>query len=318
LLNIVNRLIQLIGVLFAISLLTFAMLNLLPGNAAENRIGPLPFFTPQEREEVVRNLYEQLGLDKPLPVQYALWMWHVLHGDFGLTVLSAPVGQVISQRLAPTLELGLTSVLIGVMGCLVLALWAYRSRSARVSSALQALMSTMLVVPGFWLGFLLILLLAVQLPFLPASGFVAFDQSPEENLRHMILPALTLGLPQTALYFRYLVAGLEEISFMPFVLAARAKGITERRVTYSHVLPNAALPTLTIVGMATGSLISGLVIVETVFAWPGLGSLMVQSVGTRDYNTLAAIVLLTATSFVVTSNVVDLAYWWLDPRTRRS
>jgi peptide/nickel transport system permease protein len=316
--TVAYRCLQLVAVLFAISLLTFLMLNLLPGNAAETRIGPLPNFTPEERAAVVRNLYRELGLDKPLPVQYVIWVSRAVRGDFGLTVAGVPVNQQVFERLGPTLELGLVSVVVGVIGSLILAVWAYRTRSRVVKAAIDALMSTMLVFPAFWLGFLLILLLAVQLPLFPASGFAPLGESPADNLIHLILPALTLGLPQAALYYRYLLAGLEETSVLPFVLASRAKGISERRVTYIHVLPNASLPTLTIVGMVTGSMISALVIVETVFSYPGLGSLLVESVTVRDYNTLAAIVLLTASAFVVTSTLVDLGYWWLDPRTRRS
>lgn len=309
---------QLVAVMVAISVLTFLMLNLLPGNAAEVRIGVLPNFTPEQRAAVVRNLSRELGLDKPLPVQYAIWTSHILRGDFGYAVDGVPVGEELSVRIGPTLELGFASALVGVVTALLLALFAFRTRFKRLKLAIEAIMSTMLVIPGFWLGFLLILFLAVQLPLFPASGFIPFDESPPENLSHLILPALTLGLPQCALYFRYLLAGLEETSVLPFVLAVRAKGISERAVTYSHVLPNASLPTLTIVGMVVGSMISSLVIVETVFSYPGLGWLLVQSVTTRDYNTLAAIVLMTAAAFVVTSTLVDIAYLWLDPRTRRS
>jgi peptide/nickel transport system permease protein len=307
----------LVGVLLAISVLTFLMLNALPGNAAEVRIGPLPNLTPEQRAEVVANLYRQLGLDKPLPIQYGIWLWNAVRGDFGLTVDGTPVSGLVLQRLGPTIELGLASIFFSLLGCVGLAVWAYGTRNRRLYEALQGAMSSMLVVPGFWLGFLLILIFAVELSLLPASGYTAPEKSPAENVRHLLLPAVTLALPQCALFFRYLLAGMEDVAGMPFVLAARAKGIEERAVTYRHVLPNAALPTVTIVGLVVGSMISGLVIVETVFAWPGLGSLLVQSVGRRDYNTLAAVVLLTAAAYVIASISVDISYWWLDPRTRR-
>ncbi len=178
-------------------------------------------------------------------------------------------------------------------------------------------MSTPPVVPSFWLGFLLVLWLAVKQPLFPASGYVTFSSSPGENIRHLILPALTLACPLTALFFRYLLAGLEEAALGAFVTAARSKGISERAIAYRHVLLNGMLPTITIIGMAAASLISSLVIVESVFSWPGLGSLLVESVTARDFNTLVAIVLLTAGAFVATSLVVDVVYWVVDPRTRR-
>jgi peptide/nickel transport system permease protein len=173
------------------------------------------------------------------------------------------------------------------------------------------------VIPSFWLGFLVVYLFAVKTTSFPASGFVPLSQSMSGNLSHLFLPAFTLACPLTALFFRYLLAGLEEAEMGAYVVAARAKGISERAVAYRHVLPNGMLPTITIIGIATGSLLSSLVIVESVFSWPGLGSLLVQSVTDRDFNTVVAIVLLTAAAFVVTSIIVDLIYWFVDPRTRR-
>jgi ABC-type dipeptide/oligopeptide/nickel transport system permease component len=178
-------------------------------------------------------------------------------------------------------------------------------------------MSTLFVIPSFWLGFLLVYLFAVKISVFPASGFVPLSQSASGNISHLVLPALTLAFPLTALFFRYLLAGLEEAEMGAFVVASRAKGISERAIAYRHVLPNGMLPTITIIGMATGSLLSSLVVVETVFSWPGLGSLLVQSVLERDFNTLVAIVLITAAAFVLTSIIVDLIYWFADPRTRR-
>jgi peptide/nickel transport system permease protein len=315
---VVSKAIQLVLVLLVISAITFFLLSALPGNAAEYRIGPLPNFTPQQRAAVITQLTNQLGLNRPLPVQFVIWLVHAVRGDFGSTIEGQPVSQLIGSRALASLELALAALVPSILAALVLAVSAFRTRMRWLRGLLQGLMSTLLVVPSFWLGFLLVLVFAVKVPWLPASGFVSLTSSPGQNITHLILPALTLACPLTALFFRYLLAGLEEAALGAFVTAARAKGITERAVAYRHVLPNGMLPTITVVGMAAASLLSSLVVVESVFSWPGLGSLLVQSVIQHDYNTLVAIVLITAAAFVVTSLVVDIIYWVTDPRTRRS
>lgn len=311
------RVTQLVLVMLAISAITFFLLNALPGNAALYRIGPLPSFTPAERSAVIAKLSSQLGLDKPLVVQYWIWLVHAIQGDFGLTTEGQPVSQLVVSRLGASVELAVAALVPSIAASFTIALWAFRTRWRRLRVLVEGVMSTLFVIPSFWLGFLLVYLLAVKAAALPASGFVGVSQGLASNLDHLVLPALTLACPLTALFFRYLLAGLEESATGAFVVAARSKGISERAVAYRHVLPNGVLPTITIIGMATGSLLSSLVVVESVFSWPGLGSLLVQSVNQRDFNTLVAIVLLTAAAFVTTSIVVDLVYYLVDPRTRR-
>jgi peptide/nickel transport system permease protein len=228
------------------------------------------------------------------------------------------VTQLVGSRLAASAELALAGLIPAVLAAFGLATWAFRTRLRWAQHLLQAVMVALFVVPSFFLGFMLVLAFAVKVPLFPSSGYVPFSQSPVENIRHLVLPAVTLACPLTALFFRYLLAGLEEAAMGAYVVAARSKGITERRIAYRHVLPNGVLPTITIIGLATASLISSLVIVEEVFTWPGLGSLLVQSVNARDFNTLVAIVLIGATAFVVTSFLVDIAYFLIDPRTRRA
>jgi ABC-type dipeptide/oligopeptide/nickel transport system permease component len=314
---LVSKLLQLVFVLLAISAITFFLLSALPGNAALYRIGPLPSYTAAERAALIAKLSEQLGLNRPLIVQYWIWLTHAVRGNFGLTTEGAPVTQLVGSSVWASVELAIAGIVPSIILSFLLALWAFRTRWRRAQAIVQGIMSTLLVIPSFWLGFLLVYLLAVKITSFPASGFVPFGQSVSGNLSHLVLPALTLACPLAALFFRYLLAGLEEAEMGAYVVAARAKGISERAVAYRHVLPNGMLPTITIIGMATGSLLSSLVIVESVFSWPGLGSLLVQSVTEHDFNTLVAIVLMTAAAFVVTSTVVDLIYWFADPRTRR-
>jgi peptide/nickel transport system permease protein len=315
---VLARLFQLAVVLLLVALLTFLLLSALPGNAADARIGPLPNFTPEQRAQIVAELTRQLGLDRPLPVQFWIWLRHAATGDFGLTIQGSSVGDAIGQRLGATLELAMVSVVVAVVLSIPVAMYTFRTRFTSARMLIQSLVTVLLVMPAFWLGLLLIIAFAAMIAIFPASGYVPFSESPWDNIDHLILPMLTLALPQFALYFRYLHAGLEDCADQVFVTAARARGLSERAVMYRHVFPNAALPTITIVGLVVGSLMSGLVIVESVFSWPGLGSLLVQSVNVRDYNTVAAIVLLTATTYVAVAFLVDLAYHLVDPRTRRA
>lgn len=316
--TLLSRVVQLVLVLVAISLVTFLLLNALPGNAAANRIGPLPNFTPAQRQLEVKTLEHQLGLDRPLYVQYAIWLEHAAQGNFGLSVQGQSVSQFVGARIGPTVELAVAALLVAILLSVVLAVWSFRSRFRPFKFGVQSSMATLLVAPAFWIGLVLIVVFADQETWLPASGYVSFSHSPRSNIEHLILPAVTLALPLTALFFRYLSAGLEDAGSQPFAVAARARGLTERSVVYRHILPNGALPTITIVGLAIGSLMSSLVIVESVFSWPGLGSLLIQSVNNSDYNTVVCIVLVTAATYVVVAAVIDALYQIIDPRLRRT
>jgi peptide/nickel transport system permease protein len=315
---LLSRLLQLALVLFAISLVTFLLLNALPGSAAANRIGPLPNFTPEQRALEVKALEHSLGLDRPLYVQYAIWLEHAVRGNFGLSVQGQAVSQLVGARIAPTVELGVAALLIAIVLSVLLSVWAFRSRLRPFKFSIQGAMATLLVAPAFWIGLVLIVLVADQAGWLPASGYSSFSASASSNLEHLVLPAVTLALPLTALFFRSLYAGLEDAASQPFAVAARARGLTERSVVYRHILPNGVLPTITIVGLAIGSLMSSLVIVESVFSWPGLGSLLIQSVDNTDSNAVVCIVLLTAATYVAIAAVIDGLYQVIDPRLRRT
>ncbi|HQZ32883.1 MAG TPA: ABC transporter permease [Ilumatobacteraceae bacterium] len=317
LVGVLGQLGQLLAVLFAVSLLTFLLLDALPGSAVDSRIGPLPNFSPADRAELVASMSKQLGLDKPLAWQYVIWVKNAFTGDFGVNYQGIEVSHVVGERLTPTLELGVASIIISTVGALLISLFGFRTRWRAIRAAIQGGATVLLVVPAFWLGLILVIIFAAELGWLPSAGFVPFGDDAGENLRFLVLPAVTLALPQLALFYRYLDAGLRDVSTASFITAARARGISERDVAYRHVLPNAILPTVTVIGLVAGSLISGLVIVESVFSWPGLGLLLVDSVKSKDYNTVAAVVLLTAFAYVVVAFMVDVAYRLLDPRTRR-
>jgi peptide/nickel transport system permease protein len=312
-----RRAVQAMFVLLCVAVATFGLLRALPGDPAEIKVGPLPGFSPVQRAQFVEQVREQMGLNRAHPVQFAIWGAGVVRGDLGLTVDGQPVSQVISQRILSSVQLVAASIAFSVAASLLLALYATRSRFRIVPQAAESLATLVLVMPAFWIAFLLVALFAVRWRILPPSGYVPFSENPLEYLRRLALPCLTLSVGQIAVYFRYLYAGLQEARSSPFVTAARSKGISDRAVLYRHILPNALLPFVTVVGMFLGFLIGGTVIVEQVFGWPGLGHLLVLSVNRQDVNTLVAIVLITAIAYVTTSVVVDLTYTLLDPRTRR-
>jgi len=311
------RLSQVGFVLVSVSIIIFLILNAMPGSVIDARIGPLPNFSPEERDRIVASLTKQLGLDKPLWYQYGLWLRQIIGGDFGFSFQGLKVSSLISARFGPTIELGILSVIFGVLGSFFVSLLAFRTRFRAVRGGIQGTMTVLLVMPAFWLGLLLVIVLAANLNVLPSGGFVPFGEDKVDHIRFLVLPVITLALPQMALYFRYLYSGLRDTENLQFVTASRARGISERAVVYRHILPNAVIPTITVIGLVVGSLISGLVIVEAVFSWPGLGSLLVTSIGAQDYSTVSAIVLITAILYVVTAFVVDVIYELVDPRTRR-
>lgn len=313
-----SRVLQLVFVLVAASALTFLIQAALPGDAAQIRVGPMPDATSAQRAAVVQRVREQLGLDKPLPVQFWRWLSSAAKFDFGLTESGEPVSTAVVARLGPSLELAMAASLLGIPVAILGAVYVSRRTgklSARLSNGLAGVGFT---APTFWVGILLVLLFGVWLDVLPASGYVAVRDDLGAHLRRLALPTLTLAIPQTVLYFRYLQESLGGVLRGSFVRTARAKGLSERTVMFRHALPAALLPAMTIFGVSLASMIGGVVVVERVFSWPGIGSLLLYSVSRQDFNTVSGIVLATAASYVVLSTLVDVGYRFADPRQRRS
>ena len=244
-LGVGGQLAQLALVLLAVSALTFLLLNALPGSAADARIGPLPNFSPEERAQLTATFSKQLGLDRSLLYQYFIWVKDALSGNFGLTYQGLEVRDVVGARLGATIELGIASVVFSVVGSVVVSMLAFRSRFRIVRGGLQAFTTVLLVLPAFWLGLMLVIVFAAELGWLPSAGYVPVSDGFGEHLKVLILPMLTLALPQMALFFRYLNAGLRDTAGTPFVTASRARGprravdrlsarAPERRVTDAH------------------------------------------------------------------------------------
>ncbi|MBT9161889.1 MAG: nickel ABC transporter permease [Dehalococcoidia bacterium] len=300
---IVRRLLLTIPVLIGVSLLVFSMVRLIPGDPATAIAGV--HATP----EFIEQIREEYGLDKPLHIQYSIFMGNLLRGDLGVSARTGrPVTTEIWDTFPNTVELTVASMviasLIGIGAGVISA--TKRNSIFDNSSMLVALFGVS--IPVFWLGLMLMLLFAVILGWFPATG--------RGTISHLILPAITLGTASAAIIARMTRSSMLEVLHRDFIITARAKGLREQIVVYKHALKNALIPVVTIIGLQLGTLLGGAVLTETVFAWPGVGRLMVDSIMARDYPVVQGAVLLLALTFVFVNLFVDILYSFLDPRIR--
>lgn len=309
---------SLLGVLLAISMITFAIATALPGDAAEIRVGKRDDLTFEQRNALVDAERERLGLDQPVPVQFVIWLQQAVRGDLGVQEGGGSVGQAVVERIVPSLELAFLTLVISLPIAALLAVRSVR-RGKRVFSVVAGQLSTVgFVVPQFWLGILLVIFFAVLLGWLPASGYEPFRELPLEHLKRVAMPLLTLAIPTTAVFFQFMRQSLRESLATQYIRTARAKGLGDSAVLYRHALPNALLPTLTVLGIQFGQLLGGVVVVERIFNWPGVGGLLIYSVERQDFNTLIACVMAIAAAYVVMSTLIEIAYRLVDPRIRRA
>jgi peptide/nickel transport system permease protein len=309
---VLRRLIQTIPVLFLFSIVVFAVLRLVPGDPATAMLGL------EATPEAVAEIREEMGLDRPIYVQYARWLEKVVRGDFGVSWRSQQtVESLIVRRLPATIELTIGATLIGVLIALPLGVLS----GLRPHSWFDNLATTFsllgVAIPGFWLGLLLLLGFSVQLGWLPPSGHVPLREDPVASLKHLALPALTLGVGLAAPLSRFVRSGMLDVMGTDYVRTARAKGLGERAVVLGHALRNGLLSVITVFGLEFGSLLGGAVITESVFNWPGIGTLLLTAIKQRDYAMVQGTVLFVSIVFILVNLVVDLSYGLLDPRIRR-
>ena len=300
---IVRRLLITIVLLLAITVIIFTMVRLIPGDPAVLMAGQ---GATQEQIEITR---ARLGLDKHPVEQYFIFIGNLLRGDMGIsTRTSIPVNQEIMHRLPNTVRLAGAAMLIAiVLGVSAGVVAGIKQNSVfDYSSMLLALFG--LSMPVFWLGLMLMLLFSVHLGWLPATG--------ADTWRHLILPAFTLGVASTAIIARMTRSSMLEVVRLDYVRTARAKGLTERLVILRHALKNALIPVVTVIGLQMGILLGGAVLTEIVFAWPGIGRLLVNAILARDYPVVQGVVLVIAAMFILVNLVVDIIYVYLDPRIR--
>jgi ABC-type dipeptide/oligopeptide/nickel transport system permease component len=308
---IARRLAQAIPVMFLASIGVFLLLHLLPGDPAQLMAGS---DAPQSTIDFVRH---DMGLDQPLPVQYVVWLGHIVRGDFGKSIFSKlPVSQLIGQRAPATIELAIAAELLTILIALPLGLIAAVKQRSPVDWVISTGTSLGLAIPNFWLGILLILLFAVALGWLPPGQRGDLARDPVGELKFLALPAITLALPLAMSLSRLTKASVLEVLYEDHVRTARAKGLAGNKVVTGHVLRNALIPIVTAISLDIGRLLGGALIVETIFAWPGMGTLMLTAVGNRDYVIVQACLLILVGVFILVNLVADISYGFIDPRIR--
>jgi peptide/nickel transport system permease protein len=291
------------------SVLVFGLMRLVPGDPAVTVLGYKA--TP----EAVRALREAFHLDEPLPRQYLAWLGGVARGDFGLDFRqNEPIGRMILDRLPVTIELTLLSMTIAVAVGVPLGVRA-AAKPGAVRQATEGFVVAGIAITDFWLGIMLVLLFAGIWQVLPPSGYVPFLKDPVANLRYLILPVLALAFGEAAYILRTTRGAMEEVLGTQYILFLRAKGIAERRIVYRHALRNAAPPIVTVIGIQFGVLLGGAIVIESLFALPGVGRLIVTSIQQRNYVVVQGGVLVVAVLFILVTLATDLIVGWLDPRT---
>jgi len=308
---LVRRILATIPVMGVVAVIVFLLLHLAPGDPATLIAGD--FATAED----IARIGKQLGLDRPLPVQFVGWVGQILQGELGTSIFSQlPVSRLIRQRLEPTLVLSMTTLVIAVILAVpvgVLAAWRARTWIDRVVMGFAV---CGLSVPVFVLGYLLIYFFAIRLGWLPVQGYVSLTQGLWPCLRSIVLPSLALGSIYMALIARITRASLLEVLQEDYVRTAHAKGLSTLTVVVTHALRNASIPIVTIIGVGLTLLIGGVVITESVFAIPGIGRLTVDAILRRDYPIIQAVILLSSGVYVLVNLVIDLLYTVLDPRIR--
>lgn len=306
---VLRRLLLMVPVAFLVTIGVFMLIHLSPGDPALIILGEDR--TPQ----AIAAVHQQLGLDKPLYVQYVIWLNHIVHGDWGRSITThEPVATAITERLPATLELGIVALTWSLLVAIPLGTIAAVRRGSLADQVVTGITVAGVSIPNFFIGIVLIFFLSVTLRLFPFGGYVPFTADPLESLRHVLLPAIALGTAGAAINMRFTRSSMIEVLNQDFIRTARAKGASGRRVVYVHALKNALIPVVTIVGLQIGGIIEGAVVTETVFTWPGVGRLAVESIFNRDYTVVQGIVLIAAFSYMTANLLVDLVYAWLDPR----
>lgn len=328
-----RRLLWLPVVLWAVTSLTFLALRFVPGNPIQSISNQLV------DPEAIARIEAQWGLDQPLHVQYLTFLGDLLSGDTGISMSSgAPINRLLFERVPPTIELALFSMLFSTVAGILIGVMAAVTRRRLVDAGLRLVAITGMSLPWFWVAIMLVIVFAVRLRIAPTSGridprlhyevitnFMLIDHLITGNrealfsfLHHLILPSLAIGITSTGFVARLTRAAMLEELHSPYVRTARGKGLVERRVALRHALRNAILPVITLQGLQFGALLGGAVITEAVFAWPGLGRLLLEGILSRDYSVVQAAVIVVALAYVLMNTLVDLLYFVVDPRLSQS
>lgn len=308
---VIQRLVSTIPVLFLVSVGVFSLIHLTPGDPVTIMLGE------ERRPEIIEQTRHELGLDQPVPVQYATWLGRVLQGDLGTSIRTKqPVSQLIAQRIPATAQLAVVSIVLALLIAIPAGVISAVKRGTVLDMATTTISLLGVAVPSFFLGILLIFLFSLTLRWLPPTGYVNLFVDPVTSMKLMVMPALTLGAGAAAVITRIARSSLLEVLDQEYVRTARAKGLREAIVVRRHALRNALIPVVTVTGLSAGHLLGGAVIVEQVFALPGLGRLAVDNIFNRDFPVVQGVVLLLAVVFLAVNFIVDLLYAALDPRIK--
>lgn len=308
---LLRRLLLLIPTLILASVLIFGIITLAPGDPARMMLGTQA--TPEE----VAVERERLGLDKPIPVRYAIWLSDVAQLNLGVSQSNRrPVSWLIGEALPNTLRLALISLGVAMAIGFPLGILAALNANRRIDAVVTAFNSLGLAMPAFWVGLLLILLFSVELRWLPASGIGEANRPLYERLHYLIMPVATIAISNLSVFSRYVRSATIDVLSADYVRTARAKGLAENVVVFRHALRNAMIPVVTIVGIQFGRLLGGAVVTESVFAYPGIGRLVINSIQNRDYPVVQATLMLVVLIFLITNIIVDASYAYLDPRVK--
>jgi peptide/nickel transport system permease protein len=310
---IIRRLGMAVVVVIIVSLLVFFGMRLLPGDPIKALVGT----QEQYSEEQIVQLEHEFGLDKPLMVQYFVWMGGILHGDLGTSIVNrTPVSADVFKRVPITVELGLLAMLFGIILGIPAGIISAVRRGSNLDTLVVTLSNIGITIPIFLLGYILIYVFSLKLDWLPVQGFTPVTESVWQNIRHIIMPVACLSIFPIALLARQTRSSMLEVLRQDYTRTAWAKGLRERVVIIRHALKNALIPVITVSGMGITVIIGGAVIIETVFNIPGMGRLAVASVLNQDYPYIQGIILIISAAVLLVNLLVDLTYGWLDPRIR--
>lgn len=308
---IFRRFILLIITVILVSIITFAVFQILPGDPVRTMLGT------EADPTQIENLRSELGLDRPLYEQYTDWMKGIVTGELGNSIrFSMPVKELLLARLPVTISLAAITLFIVCFISLPLGMFAARRQNQLSDLTLSSATQLGMAIPSFWLGMMLILYVGLNVEFFKISGYIPWSTSIAGALSTLVLPALTIAIPQIAVNFRYVRTAILEQVRMDYVRTIRSKGIVERMVMYKHVLKNAMIPILTVFGLITAEIVAGTIIVEQVFSLPGVGQLLITGINNRDFPLVQGIVMYITVAVVTINFIVDILYTVLDPRIR--
>lgn len=310
---LIKRTLQMLLALLGVSIVVFSLMHIVPGDPVRVALGT------RFDQELYDSLRARMGLDRPLVEQYFTWLKGAVTGDLGVSFRDGrPVTDLIVERLPATIALAFAALLVALIVALPAGIISAVRSGTALDYAVSAASQIGISLPNFWAGVMYILLFSLTLGWLPSSGFSPVGDGFREFARHIILPAFTVGLISGSIITRFVRSAVLEALNQDYVLTARAKGLSEWQIVRRHVLPNAWIPIVTVIGLQLGFLLGGVVVVEVIFAWPGLGRLALTAVKDRDFTVLQGAVLYIAFMFLVINLFVDVVYAWLDPRVRVS